>query len=126
MSTGVSTFYTQHNPADNSICLITPEKLSDWNPVLRFFMENLKSGILNWTVDLRSVGFVNSIGLGALIKMNTSCRVLKGGFSVIVQPNSQAGRVIKLSRLQLIMDVIEKELEESEQDESMAAVLELG
>ncbi len=87
--------------------LAVREKIAEWASILEFFKDHLKNGVNQWEIDLRPLSFINSVGLGALVTMNTSCRVQKGKFQVMVEPNSQIARVLKLSRLQLIMQIVE-------------------
>ena len=73
--------------------------LSDWSPILGFFNDSIKKQISHWEIDLRHVGQLNSMGLGALVIMHTKCTIHKGELTIMIKSNGGIHHLLSLSKL---------------------------
>jgi anti-anti-sigma regulatory factor len=82
-------------------------KVDQWEDFQKNFSDQLKQDTLKWDLDLRQIRFISSMILGLIVGFNTIVRGHSGILRVITTRNSQVSQLLKPSRLNYILKVVE-------------------
>jgi anti-sigma B factor antagonist len=74
---------------------------------LRAALDQLLLGVEPVVVDLRDLTFIDSAGLGALVRAHKKARVLQGRLTFVLSPDSHANRLLRLTGLHRVLRVVE-------------------
>jgi len=67
--------------------------------------EMIAKGIVQCTIDISDVRFINSSGIGVLITLLTKFRN-KGGDLVLVNPSEQVNKLLIITKLNAIFNIV--------------------
>jgi anti-sigma B factor antagonist len=72
---------------------------------LRAVIDELLLGSGSVVIDLRGLTFIDSAGLGALVRAHKKTRVLQGELTCVCLPESHAGRLIRITGLDRVLRI---------------------
>lgn len=82
--------------------------VKDWGTIERYYREKIHAGHLQWELDLTRINFFSSTMLGLLIGFNTILQTRGGTLRVIVQKDSSLLQLLKLSKVDRIIAILEE------------------
>lgn len=80
-----------------------------WGQLERYYREKIGEGHLKWELDLTQLQFFSSTMLGLAIGFNTIVATRNGSLRLIVAKNSSLAQLMKISKVDRILNVEEKE-----------------
>jgi anti-sigma B factor antagonist len=72
---------------------------------LRTVLDQLLLGSGQLVVDLRGLSFIDSAGLGALVRAHRKARVLQGQLTCLCLPDSQASKLFRITGLHRVLRI---------------------
>lgn len=82
---------------------------NNWGQLERYYREKIGEGHLKWELDLTQLLFFSSSMLGLAIGFNTIVATRNGSLRLIVAKNSALAQLMKISKVDRILTVEEKE-----------------
>lgn len=75
----------------------------DFEPVIESVEDQINDGVSNFVIDLANLKFMNSTGLGALIRILTKARTA-GGEAVLVKSSTQISQLLLMTKLNQVFN----------------------
>ena len=74
--------------------------------IIETINESINNGVIKCSIDISTVRYINSSGIGVLITILTKFRN-KGGETVIVNPSDHVKKLLAITKLNAIFTVVE-------------------
>jgi anti-sigma B factor antagonist len=75
----------------------------DFKPVIESVEDQINDGVSNFVIDLANLKFMNSTGLGALIRILTKARTA-GGEAILVNSSTQISQLLLMTKLNQVFN----------------------
>lgn len=85
--------------------------INNWASLEFFYQKEIKEGFIFWDFDLGRLGYINSMMLGLLVGFNTMLASRGGKLRLLTPSDSRIADLIKLSRLDQIIEMVQYEQE---------------
>lgn len=80
----------------------------DWDRFADFFREKLGEDVTKWDLNTEQMEFIDSKDIGMFVSLNANVAAVGGNMRLIVHRDSKFVKVMKLTKLDLILDIVIK------------------